>query len=191
MTLKLRTKLWLCAALIVAPLSFAQAGDSGWYLGGSVGAAAIEVNLDDGNIPGAPVFDEEDFAWKAIFGYNFGITPVFDLGIEGGYVDLGAPTANFGGAAVELDPNGWNVFGVIGFDIGPVGVFGKVGYIAWDVDAVVDGTTVSDDGSDLGYGAGVRFNLGSIEIRGEYELYDIDSAADVNMWSAGLVYHFN
>jgi hypothetical protein len=180
----------LCAALIAAPLSFAQAGETGFYLGGSVGTAAIDVTIDDG-IPGAPAFDEDDFAWKAILGYNFGLTPVFDLGIEGGYVDLGAPSGDVAGSAVELDPNGWNVFGVVGFDIGPVGVFGKVGYIYWDVEATVDDISFSDDGSDLGYGAGLRFNLGSLEIRGEYELYDIEDTDDVSMWSAGLVYHFN
>lgn len=176
--------------LIAAPLTFAQAADSGWYLGGSVGTAAVDVVVED-NIPNAPAFDEDDFAWKAILGYNFGITPVFDLGIEGGYVDLGAPSGDVEGTAVELDPNGWNVFGVVGFDIGPVGVFGKVGYIYWDVEATVDGISFSDDGSDIGYGAGVRFNLGALEIRGEYELYDIEDTDDVSMWSAGLVYYFN
>ena len=183
-------KIWLCGALIAAPLSFAQAGETGFYLGGSVGTAAIDVAIDD-QIPGAPAFDEDDFAWKAIFGYNFGLTPIFDLGIEGGYVDLGAPSGDLAGSVVELDPTGWNVFGVVGFDIGPVGVFGKVGYIYWDVDATIDGFSFSDDGSDLGYGAGLRFNLGSLELRGEYELYDIEDTDDVSMWSAGLVYHFN
>jgi outer membrane immunogenic protein len=191
MTLKLPMKLWLGAALIVAPITFAQAGDSGFYLGGSVGSATIEAFVDDGQVPDVPPFDEDDFAWKAILGYNFGITPVFDLGIEGGYVNLGSPSGDVGGVPVALEATGLNLFGVIGFDIGPVGVFGKAGYISWDVEGVIDGVADSIDGSDLGYGLGLRFNLGSLEIRGEYELYDIEDAEDVNMFSAGLVYHFN
>jgi len=91
---------------------------------------------------------------------------------------------------VELELTGFNVFGVIGFDIGPVGVFGKVGYLYWDAEALIDDVTGSLDGSDIGYGAGLRFNLGSVEIRGEYELFDVEDAEDVSMWSVGLAYHF-
>ncbi len=190
MTLKLRTKLWLCGVLIVAPLSFAQAGETGWYLGGSVGSAAIEAEITDD--PDVPPFDEDDFAWKAFVGYNFGITPVFDLGIEGGYVYLGSPSADIEGETLKLELTGIDLFGVIGFDIGPVGLFGKVGYVSWDVEGVVDGTTVlSDDGSDVAYGLGLRFNLASVEIRGEYELFDIEDADNVAMYSLGLAYHFN
>jgi len=185
-------KLWLCAVLIAAPLSFAQAGESGLYLGGSVGSATIDAFVDDGNIPNPPEFSEDDMAWKAILGYNFGISPAFDLGIEGGYVNLGNPSGTVLDVPVELELTGFNIFGVIGFDIGPVGLFGKVGYIAWDAEAVIDNVSAgSIDGSDIGYGVGLRLNLASIEIRGEYELYDVEDAEDVNMWSLGLLYHFN
>jgi hypothetical protein len=37
---------------------------------------------------------------------------------------------------------------------------------------------------------GVRFNLGSVEIRGEYEVIDISDAEDVTLLSAGLVVRF-
>jgi len=191
MNSKLGWKTWLSGVLIAAPLSFAQAGESGGYLGGSVGSAAVEVVVDD-SIPNPPVFDEEDFAWKIFAGYNFGITPVFDLGIEGSYVDMGAPSATVQGVSVEFDPTGWSVFGVVGFDIGPVGLFGKLGYLYWDADAVIDGVSAgSTDGSDVAYGVGARFNLGSLELRGEYELFDIEDAEDVSMWTLGLAYHFN
>ena len=45
-------------------------------------------------------------------------------------------------------------------------------------------------GSDPAYGVGLRFTLGSIEIRGEYEVFDIEDADDVYMASAGLVWRF-
>ena len=72
MTSKLNMKLWLCGALIAAPLGFAQAGESGGYLGASVGTAAVEAFVDDGSIPDVPAFDEDDMAWKIFGGYNFG-----------------------------------------------------------------------------------------------------------------------
>lgn len=182
-------KIWLCAVLVSAPLSFAQAGETGGYLGGSVGTAVIDVSIDDG-IPGVPAFDEDDFGWKVFAGYNFGITPVFDLGIEGGYTNLGSPSVDIVGISVSLEPTGWTLFGVVGFDIGPVGVFGKYGYFGWDVEGVIGGFSESIDGSDPAYGAGLRFGLGSLEIRGEYEVFDVEDIDDVSMWSVGLAYRF-
>lgn len=190
MNSKLNLKLWLCAVLMAAPLSFAQAGETGWYLGGSIGTAAFDVVIDE-DIPSAPAFNEDDFAWKILGGYNFGLTPIFDLGIEGGYVNFGNPSGTVEDIPVSLETTGWDIFGVIGFDIGPVGVFGKVGYLYWDADAIVDDVSGSFDGSDLAYGLGLRFNLASLEIRGEYELFDIEDAEDVSMWSLGLAYHFD
>ena len=64
----------------------------------------------------------------------------------------------------------------------------------WDADLVLDdGFEVlreSDDGSDLGYGLGLSFGLGPLEVRGEYELYDIEDA-DVSMISVGFTYLFD
>jgi hypothetical protein len=37
---------------------------------------------------------------------------------------------------------------------------------------------------------GLRFNLGSFEIRGEYEIFDISDAEDVTLLSAGIVVRF-
>ncbi len=35
-----------------------------------------------------------------------------------------------------------------------------------------------------------KFGLGSIEIRGEYEYFDVEGANDVYLLSVGLVYSF-
>ncbi len=67
-----------------------MAGESGFYLGGSVGDATIQADVPDPK-GGAFGFDESDFAWKAFGGYNFDIA-FMDFAIEGGYVDLGAPS---------------------------------------------------------------------------------------------------
>jgi len=190
MNSKLNLKIWLCAVLMAAPLSFAQAGETGGYIGASIGTAAYDVAIAD-EIPDAPAFDEDDFAWKIFGGYNFGLTPIFDLGIEGGYVNLGNPSVEILDVPVSIETTGWDIFGVLGFDIGPVGIFGKVGYLYWDADALIDDVSGSFDGSDLAYGLGLRFNLASLEVRGEYEIFDIEDAEDVSMWSLGLAYHFN
>jgi hypothetical protein len=177
------------AALGLAPFADAVA-ESGPYVGGSVGSVTIQADIPDQNLTDVFQFDENDFAWKAFGGYSFDLA-VVDLAIEGGYVDLGAPSGNLLGSQVELDLNGWDVFGVVGIDLGPVGVFAKAGMVSWDAEATIDSIGTNDDsGTDPAYGVGARFNLGNLEIRGEYEYFDIDSTDDVYMLSAGVVLHF-
>jgi outer membrane immunogenic protein len=180
------------AALGLMPFADALA-ESGPYIGGSVGSVTIAVDIPD-DLGETFEFDENDFAWKAFGGYNFDLG-VVDLAIEGGYVDLGGPSADLLGSEVELDVTGWDAFGLLGVDIGPVGLFAKAGMVSWDVEATIDSIDAgSDDGTDPAYGVGARFNLGNLEIRGEYEYFDIDSEGadgeDVYMLSAGLVFNF-
>lgn len=184
----------LSAALAFAPLT--ATADSGFYVGGSVGGATIEVDFGDTGIPDFPTeIDEDDTAYKLFAGYKFDL-PGIDLGIEGGYVDFGKP--DFGvevadvAVDVELDPTGFNLWGIAGIEAGPIDLFAKLGYIFWDLEASVPGTSVdeSDDGADIGYGVGVGFGLGPLQLRGEYEIYDIDDA-DLSMVSLGIAYQFN
>jgi opacity protein-like surface antigen len=177
------------AALGLFPFANALA-ETGPYIGGSVGSATIQASVPDSNLTSVFSFDENDFAWKAFGGYNFDM-PILDLAIEGGYVDLGAPSGNLLGSQVEFDLNGWDVFGVVGLDLGPIGIFGKAGMVSWDAKASIDSIgTASDSGTDPAYGVGARFNLGNLEIRGEYEYFDVGSTDDVYMLSAGIVLYF-
>ena len=184
----------LSAALAFAPLT--ATADSGFYVGGSVGGATIEVDFGDTGIPDFPTeIDEDDTAYKLFAGYKFDL-PGIDLGIEGGYVDFGKP--DFGvevadvAVDVELDPTGFNLWGIAGIEAGPIDLFAKLGYIFWDLEASVPSTPVdlSGDGADIGYGLGVGFGLGPLQLRGEYEIYDIDDA-DLSMVSLGIAYQFN
>ena len=193
MNIKTRLALFSSAIFLVVPATYANAAESGFYLGGSIGTAAVEANIDDGGVvlpQPPPVFDEDDFGWKVFGGYNFALGEVFTLGLEGGYTDLGKPSAEILTVPISVDPTALTFYGTAGFDIGPVGVFAKYGMVNWDVEAVIDDIRVSDDGSDPAYGVGLRFNLGSVEIRGEYEIYDISDVEDVTMLSVGLAYRF-
>ena len=164
--------------------------ESGLYAGGSVGSVTIEADIPDQNLDEVFQFDESDFAWKAFAGFNFDLTLV-DLAIEGGYVDLGAPSGVVGDTDLELDVSGWDIFGLVGLQLGPIGAFAKAGVINWDTEATVEGLgSGDDDGTDPAYGIGARFNVGSFEIRGEYEMFDIDNVDDVFMLSAGVAWAF-
>lgn len=180
---------WSVAALLVSFIVFAPAeSEAGGYIGGSIGQSYIEL---DAGTPAVPAnFDEEDFGWKLMAGYNFDFA-VITLGVEADYVDFGAPSGDVLGSQIEVDANGFAGFGIAGFDLGPVGVFAKLGVISWDASFSVDGFDAgSDDGTDPAYGVGVKFGLASVEIRGEYEIYDIEDSDDVAMLSVGLVWRF-
>ena len=175
-------------------LPLAANADSGFYIGGAAGGATLEAELGDTGIPQLPTsIDEDDTAFKAFAGYTFDL-PVIDLGIEAGYVDFGAPEIDTNLGQVEIDPTGVNLWGIAGIDAGPIDLYAKVGYILWDVEVSSDiaglGDEFSDDGSDIGYGVGLSFGIGSVKIRGEFEAYDLDDA-DLSMLSVGILYQFN
>jgi len=179
----------LFAASLLA-LSGTAMADSGFYVGGSVGNTTLKVNFDDPVGPGEFVFDENDFSWKAFAGFQFDL-PVINLGVEGGYRDLGGPSATFAAEAYGIDVTSWDVCGVAGFDLGPVNVFGKLGFVAWEADLTVAGINAgSEDDTDTAYGIGASFNLGSLQLRAEYEMFDISDVEDLYMLSAGFVYKF-
>jgi hypothetical protein len=145
------------------------------YAGFGLGRASVEL---DG-------FDENDSAQKLIVGYIFDL-PAVDFSVEGGYVDFGSPRD--GGALLEI--TGLDAFAVAGVDFGLVGIFGKAGLMFWDADASAPGISASDDGSDPAYGIGLRFNVGSAEIRTEYERFEIDEIDDLNLISASVIWRF-
>ena len=63
--------------------------------------------------------------------------------------------------------------------------------ISWDAELSFAGFDVgSEDGTDTAYGVGAAFNLGSFQIRAEYEVFDISDVEDLTMLSAGFVFTF-
>lgn len=174
--------------LAMAPL--AALADSGFYIGGSAGGATIEADAGDIEIPGLPSgIDEDDTAWKIYGGYKFDL-PVVNLVVEAGYVDFGEPEIDTAFGELLVSTTGLNVWGIAALPVGPLEVYGKLGLIAWDVEADLLADSASEDGTDIGYGLGAAFGFGRLQVRGEYELYDIDEA-DIGMLSLGLVYQFN
>lgn len=178
------------ASLLFLPFGVAVA-DSGFYLGGSVGNAGVELDVDDAE------FDEDDFAWKGYGGFNFDVI-VVDLAVEAGYVNFGSPggSVNVGGVDtnLDLDLDALTGFGLVGVELGPIGVFAKAGIVSWDAEATIEGFGDDESGTDPAYGVGARFSLGSVELRAEYELFDIDvdgaDSSDLSMISAGVVWTF-
>ena len=183
--MNLRHALLPLAGLAVFPVS--ALADSGFYIGAAVGGATQDIELG-----GPPEIEEDDTAFKVFGGYKFDMS-VVDLGIELAYVDFGEAEVDTAAGEFVFDPTGINLWGVAGFELGRVDLFAKLGVIAWDLETTTFAGKVSDDGTDLGFGLGAGFDIGKLQIRGEYELYDT-SNADVtmlSMLSLGVVYPFN
>lgn len=182
------TSLLGLAVLGLSPAAFA---DSGLYIGGNVGTATVAVDLADPVDPGfADIdFDEDDFAWKVYGGYVFDLSAV-NLGLELGYFDLGAPSVDVAAESLEVGVTGISAFALLGVDIGPVGIFIKGGMASWDAELALADLEAAEDGSDPAYGIGLQFVFTSLEIRAEYEVFDIEDADDVTMASVGLAWRF-
>ena len=97
---------------------------------------------------------------------------------------------DIGGTNVSIEIDGWDLFGLVGLNFGPFGVFAKAGVVSWDAEANIGGFSVDDDGTDPAYGAGARFQLGSFQIRGEFEQFDVSDVDDVYLLSVSALYTF-
>ena len=183
--MNLRHALISLAALALFPVP--ALADSGFYIGAAAGGATQDIEFG-----GLPEIDEDDTAFKVFGGYRFDV-PVVDLSVELGYVDFGEAEINTAAGEFVSDPTGINLWGVAGFELGPVDLFAKLGVIAWDVETTTFAGRVSDDGTDFGLGLGAGFDIGKVQIRGEYEVYDTSNAdvSMLSMLSLGVVYRFN
>jgi len=156
--------------------------ESGLYLGASIGQGSVDT--------GDPVFnvDEDSSGFKVFAGYNFGAIPAMDLAVELDFRDFG--TYENSNLNIESDLTSYEIYGLAGFDLGPIGLFGKMGYSNTDIESVVNGINVNDSDSNPTYGVGAKFQLGSFAIRAEYEVFDLDGVDDLTMSSVGFVMTF-
>ena len=173
----IRVLLACSLGLILGLPTTALAGsESGFYLGAGIGQTDVEISD----------FDDTDSSYKVFGGFNFGVVPLLDIAIEASYVEFGNP----GSGPIDIDLTGINAFGLVGFKLGPVGLFAKAGMINWDADISSGFSREDESGTDPAYGAGARLQFGSFAVRAEYELYDVSDVKDLSMVSAGVVYTF-
>ena len=183
--------------LLLVGITAAHAGaddESGPYLGAAIGQ--FDVNLDriDEVDDVIEDFSLDDTSWKAFVGWRF--NPYF--AVEAAYVDFGNPGDSFetsgssGDYRAELA--GFAPYLVGSYPIGPVDLYGKIGYYIYDLKVNVDiddlgGDVFSSDdsGEDVVYGAGIGVTfLERAHARLEYEVVDIDGTDDLNAyWLSG------
>jgi len=166
--------------------------DRGFYLGGGVGQFNLKLDDVDQTDDAIERLDDDDTAWKAFVGYRF--NPY--IALEAAYVDFGGPSDSFetagsnGDFTAEISGFEPSVIGTI--PVGPVELFGKIGYLFYDVDASVDldngpGFDSSSSEQDLTYGGGVGMTFfGHLNARLEYERIDSSVVDDADaFWLSG------
>jgi opacity protein-like surface antigen len=180
----------LIAFMLSSPAVVFAGAESGFYLGAGIGDASVEA---DGTAPeGTYSFSESDSGYKIFGGYNFGLVPLIDIAAEISYVDFGNPSGIFPtNNPINFNVSGYDAFGLVGFSFGPFGLFAKAGMIQWDSDSVIGAASTSDSGTDPAYGIGARFQLSSLAIRAEYEVFDLSGGiSDLTMLSVSGVFTF-
>ena len=176
-----RVVILILSLALLSITGVANAGNkTGPYIGGSLGYATTDVSTSSYD------FYDDDLGYKIFGGFNFGVIPLLDLSVEGSYVDFGQASSS-GIIKQEVDVTGWDLFGLAALNLGPIGVFGKVGQIWWSRDSNIN--VLDDSGNDMAYGVGARFQIKSFGIRAEYEYFDLDSS-DIGMFSAGVSWTF-
>jgi outer membrane immunogenic protein len=175
-------------AMATVPVTAMAGADSRFYLGGGIGSGTLNAEVPEAGQ--GYKFDGNATAWKAFGGYNFGVVPLLDLGVEAGYVNLGEPSETLGLLDITAQIDGFSAFGLAGVNFGPVGLFAKAGMINWDGSVSVNGVSGSDSGTDAAYGVGAKLHFGSLQVRAEAEQFNIKDLNDVYMVSLSLVWTF-
>lgn len=183
----------IAAALLLGLSVNANAGDNGIYLGGSLSRSTIDTDAEFFGFS----YEDDDTAYKLIGG----IRPFDRLAIEANYIDFGSIEFDnrdlvADGIHSEFEAQAIDASAVV-FLGGPLlEVFGKVGLVYWDADAVLEGglsgvdLRESDSGADFAWGLGAQASLSSLAVRLEYENFEISDTNSVELWSLGVTWTF-
>ena len=110
--------------------------DSGFSLGASAGYVTIADS--DATVD----FDGNDVGYKVFGSYMFNNF----FGLEGGYVDFGAPDTDILASNFSIEATGWNAYLVGNLPLGDTfDLFAKAGAVKWDADSFIDGINVDTD----------------------------------------------
>ena len=200
---------FLLASLTITLPTIASAAGEKFYVGFGAGSSSTR-ELWDG-FSTLQHKDKQDTGWKVYGGYQFNPT----VGVEAFYTGLGEFSA-VDVSNTEPSPAGINAAiegaGAVltaGMPIwGGFSLFGKLGFIFWDIDTTISQRGVSIFNSGEGYmfddehGIGMTFGLAgryfftdNIGIRLEWDWYSVGDGSsagdlDVDLFSAGAVFTF-
>lgn len=187
--LKLRANfIVLCALSSMAQTSMAQTSmtttaaenQSYFYVGG--GAGYGRMNGEDFTNNNNDL-TKNKVSWKALVGMKMNNM----LSVEGQYIDFGAANRDND----RIQATGWTAGVVLDFvQDSSITPYGKIGALMWEADNRFNGISLSDNGTDVTAGLGVRFAVSDrVAIKTEYERFMLDNT-DIDSLSATIQYNF-
>jgi OOP family OmpA-OmpF porin len=167
----MQLKIYLLSALFLSILFLSPLqADNKFYLGASIGENYIEQD----NVFLGEDFDDSDTGYKVFGGYQFHR----NFAVEANYTEFGDTEDTIFGFDTEVE---FETYGISLVGIAPItgrfDLFGKLGAAYWDAKVKVLGLSDSENGTDLSYGLGARFNFNEkVSVRGEYEVVDANES---------------
>jgi hypothetical protein len=170
--------------------------DEGLYIGAGFGQFNVGIDDIDETNDAIERIDDDDNAWKIFAGWR--INPYF--AVELNYVDFGENSGSTGSSTGGTSGNytadlaGFQpaIYGL--FPLGPVELFGKVGYYFYDVDLSLNldnlsqdnfSADTSEEALSYGFGIGATF-FERLNAKLEYEKIDSDIIDDLDaIWLSG------
>jgi len=185
--------LLVCGMVMAACAAPAMADNpSGPYVGGGYGRFHLNIhNLNDVGQAIDTITDSNDNAYKIFAGWR--LTP--NWAIEGAYVNFGHPGERFtatgsdGRYSVHMDGFSPTLLGSV--PLGPVELFGEVGYLFYNVHLttnfnapVADVVESTHTRSNFLYGGGVAVTFfDHLNLRAEYQQLDLSRYQNSNaLW---------
>jgi hypothetical protein len=153
------------------------------YLGASLGASFYNTSIEHLNDKDFKL-QEKELAWKLFAG----IRGRRYFAIEAGYVNLGQ-VKNVD-RDVELKTSGWDFFGVLNLNAGPLELFGKVGALWWRSETKILEDPFDTEGRDFAWGFGGSLRHNDFSVRIEWERFELEGDNVLAMATAGVVLYF-
>jgi len=173
--------------------------DSGFYVGAGVGQFNVQIDDIDQTDEAISKLDDSDNSWKAFIGWRLNRY----ISAELAYIDFGSVRGTFGSAPssttasgssgnYDVSVSGFAPYVIGTIPLGPVELFGKVGYYFYDTKTsfnlddplshdIADSSTNEED-FVYGAGLGVTF-LQHLNARLEYEKIDAKNIDDADaLW---------
>lgn len=177
-------KTFLVCGLVMAACTAPALADNpgGPYVGGGFGRFHLNIdNLNDVGQAVDSIADSNDDAYKIFAGWR--LTP--NWAVEGAYVNFGHPRDQFsatgsdGQYRVHMDGFSPTLLGSV--PLGPVELFGEIGYLFYHVDLTANFTSLDSEvlesthtRSDFLYGGGVGMTFfDHLNLRAEYQQLDL------------------
>lgn len=147
------------------------------YIGGALGSTSVEVSG----------YNDSD-TFKVYGGFRQD-----NFGVEGAYINFDRFDVEGTGGTENIIGDGLEVSAIGFLPLGQnVEVFGKLGLLAWSLDANSMGNSFgTDDGTSFAYGAGLQIKpAAQFSLRLEYQGFQDVSGSDLSSLMLGGAYHF-